>query len=79
MCIAGEESYFILKYQADEVAKCMASHEGIDNDGIEVAFDVSVCVCVCVFFCLSVCVCIFVRLSVRLSVCVFVCACVYIY
>ena len=70
MCIAGEESYFILKYQADEVAKCLASHEGIDDDGIEVAFDVSVyvclvCVCVCVL-CVCVCVC----------VCHCVCACV---
>ena len=45
VCIAGEESYFILKYQADEVVRCMASHEGIDSDGIEVAFDVSLCVC----------------------------------
>ena len=42
MCIAGEESYFILKYQPDEVAKCLASREGMDSDGIEVAFDVSV-------------------------------------
>ena len=48
MCIAGEESYYILKYQADEVAKCMATHEGIDHDGIEVAFDVSVYNCMCV-------------------------------
>ena len=57
MCIAGEESYFILKYQADEVAKCLASREGMDSDGIEAAFDVSVYICVC---CVYVCVCLFV-------------------
>ena len=51
-----------MKYQPEEVAKCLASHEGIDSDGIETAFDVSyipfvhvylsecvlaLCVCVC--------------------------------
>ena len=41
-----------MKYKADEAAKCLASHEGIDDDGIETAFDVScVCVCVCVCAC----------------------------
>ncbi|XP_065890389.1 coatomer subunit beta'-like [Dysidea avara] len=40
VCIASDESYYILKYQPEEVAKCMASREGIDSDGIETAFDV---------------------------------------
>ena len=51
-----------MKYQPDEVAKCLASHEGMDNDGIEVAFDVSIRVHVCVSVCLcvhvSVCPCV---------------------
>nr|CAG4638264.1 EOG090X01FO [Cyclestheria hislopi] len=40
VCISTEESYFILKYNADAVAKAAESKEGITEDGIEDAFEV---------------------------------------
>ena len=39
-CIATEESYFILKYQADAVAAASENPEKVTEDGIEDAFDV---------------------------------------
>jgi len=39
-CIATEESYFILKYQADAVAAAAENPEKVTEDGIEDAFDV---------------------------------------
>ena len=40
LCIATEESYFILKYSSDAVAKAMENRASIPEDGIEDAFDV---------------------------------------
>ncbi|XP_031563189.1 coatomer subunit beta'-like [Actinia tenebrosa] len=39
-CISTEESFFILKYNADNVAKALETREDITEDGIEDAFDV---------------------------------------
>lgn len=40
MCIAAEDSYYILQYKAEAVTEAFSSNEGIDEDGIEAAFDV---------------------------------------
>ena len=39
-CIATDESFFILKYVAENVAKAQENPESITEDGIEDAFDV---------------------------------------
>lgn len=41
VCLATDESYFILRLNADTVAKANETKEGITEDGIEDAFDVS--------------------------------------
>lgn len=40
VCVAAEDSYYILQYKAEAVSQAQASNEGIDDDGIEAAFDV---------------------------------------
>lgn len=40
VCIATEDSYFILKHSADAVTRARETKEGITEDGIEDAFDV---------------------------------------
>lgn len=40
VCIATEESFFILRYMADKVAASQENNEGITEDGIEDAFEV---------------------------------------
>lgn len=45
VCIATEESFFILRYLADKVAASQESNEGVTEDGIEDAFEVSVHSC----------------------------------
>ena len=40
VCIASEDAYYILKYNAEGVATALSTNQGIDEDGIEVAFDV---------------------------------------
>jgi len=40
VCIATEDSYFILKYSPEQVAKAQETKEGITEDGVEDAFDV---------------------------------------
>lgn len=42
VCIATEESFFILKYLSEKVASAQETHEGVTEDGIEDAFEVSV-------------------------------------
>lgn len=42
VCIATEESFFILKYLSEKVATSQDTHEGVTEDGIEDAFEVSV-------------------------------------
>jgi coatomer subunit beta' len=41
VCIATEDSYFILKFSSEEVDRCRQTKEGVSSDGIESAFDVS--------------------------------------
>lgn len=40
VCVASEDTYYVLQYQGDAVTKAMTTNEGIDEDGIEAAFDV---------------------------------------
>ncbi|XP_008431936.1 coatomer subunit beta' [Poecilia reticulata] len=40
VCIATEESFFILRYMAEKVAASQENNEGITEDGIEDAFEV---------------------------------------
>ena len=40
VCIATEESFFILKYKAAAVERARQTPDGITEDGIEEAFDV---------------------------------------
>ncbi|XP_041479465.1 coatomer subunit beta'-like isoform X1 [Lytechinus variegatus] len=40
LCIATDESYFILRYSPDAVAKAQETNEGVTEDGIEEAFEV---------------------------------------
>ncbi|CAM5138832.1 unnamed protein product [Eretmochelys imbricata] len=40
VCIATEESFFILKYLSEKVAAAQETHEGVTEDGIEDAFEV---------------------------------------
>lgn len=42
VCIATEESFFILRYLAEKVAASQESNEGVTEDGIEDAFEVSI-------------------------------------
>lgn len=42
VCIATEESFFILRYLAEKVAASQENNEGVTEDGIEDAFEVSV-------------------------------------
>ncbi len=41
MCIATDESFFILRYHADEVEKARGTPDVVTEDGIEEAFEVS--------------------------------------
>ena len=45
VCMAADESYFILKYNPEAVQQAMSTNQGIDEDGVEAAFDVSVSAC----------------------------------
>uniref|UniRef100_A0A4W3JBD5 Coatomer subunit beta' n=1 Tax=Callorhinchus milii TaxID=7868 RepID=A0A4W3JBD5_CALMI len=40
VCIATEDSFFILKYLSEKVATAQETHEGVTEDGIEDAFEV---------------------------------------
>jgi len=40
VCIATDESYFVLKYDSDSVTRARESKEDITEDGVETAFDV---------------------------------------
>lgn len=44
VCLATEESYFILKYDSNVVARAHESKEGLTEDGVEEAFTVSLIV-----------------------------------
>lgn len=45
VCLATEESYFILKYDSNVVARAHESKEGLTEDGVEEAFTVSLILC----------------------------------
>ncbi len=54
MCIATEDSFFVLKYDPEAVEKAKDNPESVSEDGVEDAFDVSApdvrgpgCVCGC--------------------------------
>ena len=38
--MASDDSYYILRHQADAVQEATSTNQGIDEDGIEAAFDV---------------------------------------
>ena len=40
-CLASDDSYYILRYHADAVQEATSTNQGIDEDGIEAAFEVS--------------------------------------
>jgi len=40
VCIATEESFFILRYMSEKVAASQENNEGVTEDGIEDAFEV---------------------------------------
>ena len=40
VCVASEDSYYILEYKEAAVSEALSSNQGIDEDGIEAAFDV---------------------------------------
>lgn len=42
VCLATDESYFILRFNADTVAKSNETKEGVTEDGVEDAFDVRI-------------------------------------
>ena len=50
MCIATEESFYILRYSAEAVEKAKEQPDSVTEDGIEEAFDVSstphYCLCI---------------------------------
>ena len=38
--MAAEDSYYILQYKSEAVSEALSTNQGIDEDGIEAAFDV---------------------------------------
>ena len=40
VCIASDEAFYILKYDSQAVQQAVNTNEGIDDDGVEAAFDV---------------------------------------
>ena len=40
-CLASDDSYYILRHHADAVQEATSTNQGIDEDGIEAAFEVS--------------------------------------
>ena len=42
VCVAAEDSYYILQYRAEAVTEAMSTNQGIDEDGVEAAFEVVV-------------------------------------
>ena len=40
VCVASDDSFYILQYSTEAVQQALSTNEGIDEDGIEAAFDV---------------------------------------
>ena len=41
VCICSEDSYYVLQFNAEAAHHALTSNEGVDDDGAEVAFEVS--------------------------------------
>lgn len=39
-CLAADDSYYILKYDSEAVSEAFSTNQGVDEDGVESAFDV---------------------------------------
>ncbi len=39
-CVASDDSYYVLKYNAEAVTDALSTNQGIDEDGVEAAFEV---------------------------------------
>ncbi len=39
-CVASDDSYYILRYNSEAVSEALSTNEGMDEDGVEAAFDV---------------------------------------
>lgn len=42
ICLAAEDTYYILSYNAEAVQEANQTNQGIDEDGIEAAFEVGI-------------------------------------
>ena len=40
MAVCADDSFYILRYNAQEAQKCLVNNVGVDEDGIESAFEV---------------------------------------
>ena len=41
VCITTDDTFYILRYDAEAARLAFANNEGVDDDGVEAAFDVS--------------------------------------
>ncbi len=39
-CVASDDSYYVLKYNTEAVSESMSTNQGMDEDGVEAAFEV---------------------------------------
>ena len=42
VCLASDDTYYILRYSSEAVQEAQQTNQGIDDDGIEAAFDVGI-------------------------------------
>lgn len=47
VCVSADDSFYILQYNAEAIQTAVSTNQGIDDDGIESAFDVSVSIYLC--------------------------------
>ena len=40
VAVAADDTFYILRYNAEGVQEAMATNQGIDEDGVEAAFEV---------------------------------------
>ena len=52
VCVSADDSFYILQYNAGAVQTATSTNQGIDDDGIESAFEVSVSRCLYLLNCL---------------------------
>ena len=41
VAVCSDDSFYVLKYDQEVAQRSLATNEGIDEDGVELAFDVS--------------------------------------